>query len=144
LSRICCHQDGVPGKLQAPLADGAQIGQKTQTQDDGIQFQGSLLAGAVVKHGRGGDAILSMDGLQFVEAEYITGGEQNLFDGLLVGAEGAPAMDEGDLGSSIQQVMGPIQGGVAAADDQHALSAKHLQVFDEIVKPLALHAFDIG
>ena len=86
----------------------------------------------------------TMEGLKLIIAAHVGRGEQEIFEGLFVGAKCAPAMDEGDLLGDAQETVGPVQGGVSASDNQNSPVSEQFQILDIVVDPFSLHALDVG
>jgi hypothetical protein len=131
-----------------PVGDGAERHRQPEERQERIGLDAQ---GRAVERGRGNGRQLAVGALQRVELVGhdevdLAGPDQRLELGLALGggAELVAAMDHRDALGDLGQGQRPVDGGVAAAGNHHALAAETFAMRDVIKDALAFVGLDAG
>lgn len=142
--RLGIDDDAVAVDGQAPGLEGAEVGGEADGDDEGLGGEGFGLAAAGLVDDHFLEPGGAADLLDLPErVEEGDGGVVELVDGVFVGAE-LGAVDEGGGAGDRVEGEGPVDGRVAAADDDDVLVLEGFRGADEVGDAAALEVADAG
>jgi hypothetical protein len=140
------HRDGDAMQLYLPIAQRAGGTFETDVDQNRIHIERLLVFASIVIDNDLLDMPLARNGFELVESEDVHGRVMQFFDRSLVSSKRIAAMDERDgIGDTVERV-GPIDGTIAAADDEEIFAAEIFGTGDRVINSAALEVcsgFDI-